>query len=206
MISQQVIAQPEESIDKGKATRDLGFIKSLQQLANQNQWRIVVSGGYGLDILLGKITRNHNDVDIILYGNSVRDDSRKQINDELGKLLSNPQITTKDEDFYLDIDAKSPGFGANIYFVQTVNDPHIDIHRVMKLDGVVVTNTEDRFPSPVVGRLDDLVIEVQNPHTHLADILFKRKKLENRLTHNQDIKNLELLTDKSKVETILALM
>lgn len=206
MTSREITTQSESSIDFEKVKRDLSFIKSLQGLAQQNQWRIVVSGGYGLDILLGKITRSHNDVDVILYGNVNRRSAIEVILAKLAQLIDTPNISTKEEAFFTDIDVNSSGLGANIYFVETVEDPNVDIHRVRKVDGEVVANSEERFPSPVIGKLDGLEIEAQNPNTHLADIIFKRRKQENRAIHDQDLDNLRLITNPDIVERIIKLM
>lgn len=206
MISQQIISQPEASINLVKVQRDLGLIKSMQKLSISRKWRIVVSGGYGLDILLGQVTRQHGDVDLILYGNVPRNEAVKQITEFLNLSLSNPQINIQEDMFYSDIDVNSPGLGANLYFVETAGNPFSKIHKVKKLDGDIVTNSENRFPSPVQGKLGEIEIEVQNPNLHLADILYKRRKQENRPAHDQDIKNLESLTDKAQVETILGMM
>lgn len=206
MTAQKITSQPASDINHKIIERDLGFIKSFQQLASQNNWRIVVSGGYGLDILLGVITRNHGDIDLILYGNNPRDKASDTIINHLKQIIDLPKVSTQQEIFYCNINLKSTRLSANIYYVQTVNDPHINIHSVIKLDREVVVNNNDRFPSPVIGRINDLEIEVENPNTHLADILFKRRSQKNRLTHDQDIKNLENVTNRDKVKAILALM
>jgi len=201
----KVFTQSKEDIDWDKTKGDLAFIESLKQFSDSSNWRIVVSGGYGLDILLGQITRTHNDVDIIIYGQDSREDIRTKIPNFLTDLIPNATIKISENDFMVDIDLNSPGLGANIYYVQTGDNPFSNLNKVVKKSGEMVTNSQKRFPPPMSGKLEELEIDVQNPHSHLADILFKQRTLLHKSTHDQDIANLRQITSSTIVDEILSL-
>lgn len=165
----------------------------------------MVYGGYGLDILLGSITRTHNDVDLVIYGQDSREDVRPKITTFLTNLIQEATLEVAENDFMLEIDFKSPGLGANIYYVQIDGDPFTSLNVVVKKNGESITNSIKRFPGPVDGVLNDIHIDVQNPHSHLADILYKQRSLVNRPSHEQDIANLRQITDATRVDEILSL-
>ncbi len=196
---------PKESINWSKTSTDLEFIKSFQVFTKSQGWRIVVSGGYGLDILLGQITRTHNDVDIIIYGQDHREVILPKITNFLSSSIQRATLEITKNDFMVVIDLHSPGLGANIYYVQTSENPFTNLNKIIKQNGEAITNTEKRFPGPVEGLLGDIHIDVQNPHTHLADILFKQRTLTHKPTHDQDIANLRQITDTARVDEILSL-
>lgn len=205
MSELKVKSAPKESINWSKISSDLEFIKSFQVFTKSQNWRIVVYGGYGLDILLGSITRTHNDVDLVIYGQVSRQEASDKISDFLTNLLQNSLVNISENDFMLEIDFKSPGLGANIYYVQIKGDPFQSLNIVVKKNGESITNSIKRFPSPIEGVLEDIHIEVQNPHSHLADILDKQHRLVNRQSHIQDIANLRQITDAARVDEILSL-
>jgi len=205
MNTTTIRSQPSSQINWDKTTYDLGLIRSLQEFCQINNWRIVVSGGYGLDIFLGQITRTHNDVDIIIYGQDSREDVRPTISTFLTNLIPKASLKVSENEFMIDIDLHTPGLGANIYYVQVAENPFTTLDKVIKQNGETITNSKKRFPQPMKGKLDDLAIDVQNPHTHLADILFKQRTLPHKPTHDQDISNLHLITDQTVVDEIISL-
>ena len=196
---------PNESINWLKTSADLEFIKSFQTFTKSQNWRIVVYGGYGLDILIGSITRTHNDVDLVIYGQDSCEDVRQKITAFLSNLIQEATLEVSENDFMVVIDLHSPGLGANIYYVQTSENPFTNLNKIIKQSGETITNTEKRFPGPVDAVLNDIHIEVQNPHSHLADILYKQRSLVNRQSHIQDIANLRQITDAARVDEILSL-
>ena len=200
------MTQAQTNIDLKKVDRDFSFLKAIIEFAKKMEWRIVVSGGYGLDILLGKITRNHNDIDVILYGNIDRKSAVNVLSKFVKSRLDKPMITIESKVFMESVNVNSVGIGADLYYVQTAVNPFLDLHKIKKLDGEEIINTEERFPSPIKGKIFDISVEVENPNSHLADILFKRKTQPHKPTHDQDITNLALVTDTKKVELILSLM
>ncbi|MEI8232638.1 MAG: hypothetical protein WCG44_02745 [bacterium] len=205
MKGSRTFSQPTKDIDWVKIKRDLDFIESLQSFCASLNWRIVVFGGYGLDILLGQITRTHNDVDIVIYGHSSRDEASTNIQKFLYKLISGCVLKISENDFMIDIDLSSPGLGANIYYVQTGENPFANLNKVVKKSGEMVINSQKRFPPPITGKLDKLEIDVQNPNSHLADIIFKQRTLTHKPTHDQDIANLRQITSSTIVDEILSL-
>ena len=205
MLKRNIISQPIRGIDWDKTKKDLDFIKSMWEFCQIQNWRIVVYGGYGIDILLGQITRTHNDVDVVIYGQSSRELASTSIQEFLTQLIKECTLKISENDFMVDIDLNSPGLGANIYYVKTVGDPHANLSTIIKRSGEKITNSQKRFPPPISGKLNELEIDVQNPHSHLADILFKQRILVHKPSHSQDIANLRLITDENVVEEIIRL-
>jgi hypothetical protein len=205
MNKTKITSKSKAEINWDKAKRDLDFIKSFQSFCQSQGWRVVVSGGYGLDILLGQITRTHNDVDIIIYGQSSRNEANTKIQAYLKKLIKKVTLKIAENDFMVEIDPNSPGFGANIYYVQVAGNPYVNLNTIIKQGGEQITNSPKRFPAPIRGKLNDLEIEVQNPHTHLADILYKQGYKPHNSTHDQDIANLRQITHMIVVDEILSL-
>jgi len=102
--------------EKRKAKKDLKFIKTLTGKAKQDGFRVVISGGYSTDGNLGQITKPHNDIDILLYGDEP--DAADVVNNlvqEIGKEdkdFSGLQIEDKGrKDFYHAFFAKRNGSG-----------------------------------------------------------------------------------------------
>lgn len=205
MNNPTILSKPKEEINWDKIKRDLDFIKSFKSFCKSQNWRIVVYGGYGLDILLGLITRNHNDVDIVIYGQSTRESASTNIQEFLNQLIKGCTLKISENKFMVDIDLNSPGLGANIYYVQTAESPFTSLSKIITQSGETITNSKKQFPPPVKGKLDKFAIDVQNPHIHLADIISKQRTLVHKLSHNQDIPNLRLITNEAVVDEILNL-
>lgn len=196
----------QKSINQEKLTKQLEFITSTIDLAKKLGFRLVLSGGFGIDFFLGQVTRDHNDVDLILYGDKSREYADLDITHWANNLLNRPTVKIKSEKFYEDINIKSQGLVINLYYVQTVFNPYKDLKHIITLDGSKVKNSLERFPLPSPGLLNGITVEVDDPNQHLADILYKRQKLENRKSHDRDIQNLRLVTDTQKVNKIIHLM
>jgi hypothetical protein len=192
-----------DNFNQQKTESDLLFLKKLIEFAKENNWRVVVSGGYGMDFFLNKITRSHNDLDVIVYGKENRVSVIKKLDRFIIGYFPKAKFLTKQETFYIEFDVKNPNFGANIYFVETEEDPFSNLNKVSKLDGEIVINTEDNFPKPVKGKLGDLEVEVQDQNAHLADILVKHGDDKSPSKYDQDIINLRQVTDSKKVELLL---
>lgn len=198
-----VIKKQLTSEENKKIQTDLDFLKKIINFAKENKFRLVVSGGYGLDGVLGQITRPHNDIDVILYGQKSREDAENLLTDFISSVDDNLLTDIKKNTFTLEVDINSEGLGVNIYNVQTKNDPFINLNEIIKSDGQIIINSEEGFPLPVQGNLEGLVFEAQNPNLHLADILFKRRDVD-QSKHEQDIQNLKQITDPQIVEAILS--
>lgn len=180
----------QSNIDQIKLKNHLKFIEAFRVWCQAEGWRLVVYGGYGLDGYLQTITRNHGDIDLVIYGIMSRPESLTKIVDYLNKALNVVEIKSKDEEFLIDIKVKCPIFSGNFYYVQTAEDPYVNLYKVVKLDGTIITNSPIDFPGPVVGKLGDLEFEVQDQSAHLADILRKRKTDAVLTKHDQDIENI----------------
>lgn len=186
-----------------KVNSDLKFLKKLLSVSKKNELRVVVSGGYGLDGILGEITRSHNDLDLVIFGNINRKKAVKIFRKFILSIYPGVRIKIEPSLYNIAIDMNIRGFGGTIYFVETINNPFRDINTIKLANGQAQVNSEKRFPIPVKAKLGSLKFEAQNPNFHLADILYKRK--QKILTkHSQDIKNLQQITKKTKVGYILS--
>ncbi len=191
--------------DQEKIKSDLSFLKKLLIFAKKQNYRVVVTGGYGLDGILGQITRPHNDIDIVIYSKDDREMTVKSIRNFVEKVFINPRITIRFNQFMHTIDINTKGFGGNIYVVQTKNNPFDDLKTLVLNDKTIHRNNPLQFPLPISAILHGLQFETQDPHAHLADILFKQKREMKYNKHEQDIKNLEQVTDSNRVRQILLL-
>jgi hypothetical protein len=189
-----------------KIASDIAFLSALLHYAKSTGWRIVVSGGYGMDGFFGCITRYHRDVDVIVYGMDSHDNGEKKMRDWMNQSMEQAKMTIKNTDFYREIDIEIHGVGSYaLYYVQTQHDPFVTIDDVIRLDGNLVSNTPDHFPHPVPGIIGELFLEVQDQNQHLADIYRKLTHTKNDRKFDQDIANLRLVTD-GKVVTRLRMV
>jgi hypothetical protein len=186
-----------EEVNNSKIDSDINFLKSFHLFTKQNNWRVVVSGGYGLDGYLRTITRTHGDLDLIIYGQDNRKNAEQKIREQLETQLKGANISTDSVEFFIEIDVHASKCVGNFYYVETVNNPMTDLSQVKKMDGQVVTNSPSDFPPPVLGKLRDLEIEVQDQGAHLKDIL-RRRGYDTALgKHDQDIKNIHVALRKT---------
>lgn len=180
-----------DEINQAKVDSHLKFIESFIDFSKQKGWRVVVYGGYGLDGYLQTITRNHGDIDLVIYGQSPRSEALTNISKYLNQMLVGVEVNAKDQDFLIDMKVKSKTIQGNFYYVQTAADPFSNLNIVIKLDGSAVTNSPKDFPSPVPGKLGELAVEVQDQIAHLADIYRKRSESDILTKHDQDIDNIQ---------------
>jgi hypothetical protein len=180
----------QNDINQSRLQAHLDFIDSFVSWCKENNWRTIVYGGYGLDGYLQAITRNHGDIDLVMYGQSPRSVALGSIVNYLNKTLSDVEVKTSDEEFFIDIKIKSKNIQGNFYYVQTAENPFSNLNIVIKVDGSVVTNSPKDFPPPVPGKLGNREVEVQDQKAHLEDILRKRSTDESHARHDQDIENI----------------
>lgn len=185
--------QIQPNIDQSKLQTHLAFIDSFGKWCHQQNWRLVVYGGYGLDGYLQTITRNHGDVDLVMYGRISRPQALEEIFSYLDEMLKEVEIKSKEEDFLIDIKVKSKSISGNFYYVQVATDPFTDLSNVIKADGSMVNNSTKDFPPPVTGKLGDFDVEVQDQSAHLGDILRKRSVSDVLAKHDQDLENLKFI-------------
>lgn len=186
----------QSNIDQEKVNRDIVFIAQFGKWCLAHGWRQVVYGGYGLDAYLQKITRNHGDIDLVVFGSTARAQAQVKIVEQLNILISDIEINTQDQEFMIDIKVKSSGIIGNLYYVQTAQDPFINLNEVVRSDGSTVVNDEKDFPPPVPGILGSLTVEAQDQSSHLKDILRKRNNVAVVSKHDQDIANIQELLAK----------
>lgn len=191
-------------MQKKKVKTDLEFLEKVLAVAGEEKMRVVVVGGYGLDGVLGKITRPHNDIEMVVYSQIARTKARKLWKNLVLTLFPEASLEIKENQFMVTIDLNACGFGAQLYLVETQDDPYVDLHTLKLKSGIIHTNDRGRFPNPVKGGVDGIEFEVQDPNAHLADILWKRKRDGMLSKHDQDIDNLKLITQVEKVDCILA--
>lgn len=192
-----------EKIDWHKTSRDMTSIKNLKDFAKTLNWRIVIAGGYSLDLYLSLTTRTHRDVDAIIYGFENREEAIKKLNAYIVTSITGADTSAKHENFYMELDVNAPGYGANFYFVETAEDPYVNHYRVKRFDGQIVENTEDKFPKPRLGKMGKFEVEIQDQNAHLADILVKLDKSKPDPLYDQDIENLKHITDPTKVQSLM---
>jgi hypothetical protein len=178
------------TINLNKIESDIRFLGALIEFTKSHSWRPVVYGGYGLDGYLRTITRSHGDVDVVMYGQSNRQTAEDLLKSFLESQLENAQIVVKPEPFLLELAVKGTNFVGNLYYVETVQDPLQDLTQVRKGDGEVVSNNTNDFPLPLIGKLGDLTVEVQDQNAHLKDIIRKRESSTREFKHDQDIANI----------------
>lgn len=158
-------------MQKLKLKKDLEFIAKFQDYVKVNGWRVVVYGGYGLDAFVGRITRDHRDLDLVVYGTSPHSTAINLISSFVNSIYPKIVVTHSQNLFQSIFDARGSGFFLNLYYIQTRDNPIINIHTIIKQDGEVVTNDKSIFPPPQQGSLEGLSLEVQDQHSHLKDIL-----------------------------------
>lgn len=194
-----------ERIDWKKIGQDITVLRALKDFATKNGFRPVVSGGYGLDLFLNITTRSHGDIDVIVYSTANGNDAASKLSEFFKGLFPDVRIETDQEEFYIVMDVNAEGFGADIYCVQTVQDPHIDLNKIIKSNGQLTENNYNKFPKPLLGRMGKFEIEVQDQNAHLADILLKLDKQSPAPKYEQDIENLKHITDPKKVDSLLVI-
>lgn len=174
-----------------KITTQVNFINKFVALAKTKGWRVVVSGGYGLDFALGRVSRNHGDIDLIIYGHDSRPAAKNILSRLVETLLPGANLILRQDEYYIDIKLNFPGLDGNLYYVQTQQDPFVDLCTVIKKTGEVVANSVQQFPLPKIGKIEDIAVEVQDQKAHLDDIIRKGGTKEAKYT--QDIENIRQL-------------
>ncbi len=158
---------------KSKLHNDLSFIAKFQEFCKAKDYRMVVYGGYGLDGFYQKITREHGDSDLVIYGQTDRVNASLSITSFITTLLPQSTIKQINSPFQSEFKVKDSGFSLDLYYVQTQDHPLLNIHTVVKENGEIVANDPKVFPPPEKGNLGKLEIEVQNQGSHFKDILAK---------------------------------
>lgn len=184
--------------EREKIQRDISFIGLITSAAKNAGCRVTISGGYAVDGALGQITRPHNDIDLEIYGNS------STPSEAVGQILELIKVASPDfedarlkdegrQEFYHSFFAEKPGFGVDIYYVQTEGYPFSQTKRVVKQDGTLTE--EQKFDTQTVS-LEGVTFEAVRPAAELADKLFKRERGDPpKPGHDQDIANLKRIVE-----------
>jgi len=189
-----------------KTRQDLLFISRLQDICVQKNLRLIVAGGYAVDGALAQITRQHNDIDLQIYGLAAdphlvmqqllreiqqhADYSDLQLIDK-GREMYSHAFILKSEIVYLDV-----------YYLQTSNDPFEPMKTIVKADGSM--SESHSFETHLVTLLD-VTFEATTADEELADKRYKREIRGDivRTEHDQDMHNLQQIADDTKVEELL---
>jgi hypothetical protein len=194
--------------DWQKISQDLLFIELLSRIVKDSGYRMIISGGYAVDGGLGFITRPHRDIDIQIFGqNQVNSNLLKQFIADLKDI--DPKysgLNVKDkgrQEYYYEFFIDGNGISADIYYVQVVDDPFAKYKYVVKKDGSV-TNRQEYDTSTM--KLEGKIFEAVSPTPELVDKLYKRQIRGDKpkSVHDQDIRNLKLITDPAEVDRQLA--
>jgi len=202
-LNEQIKITEVGKSDWKKINSDLRFIQLINRFAEDDNLRVVISGGYANDGTLGQITRPHNDIDVQIYGNS---SNPQDVVENLTQAVmgddnySGLEIKDKGrQEYYHSYFVEKEGLGADVYYIQVVGNPHDDEKQVVKSDGTYGEAHE--FDTNTVS-LEGVSFEAENPTSGLVDILYKRNIRGDKLKakHEQDITNLRLITDADEVE------
>lgn len=204
MTALQIVKTSLSPEEQEKVKRDLKVLRKFIEFCKNKGSRLIVTGGYGLDGALGQITRPHNDLDIVVYSENSRMKTVTEFIDVIKDLFSDSKISIHSGKFMHTLDLNSSGFGANIYVVQTANNPFADLNSLILKNGEPYKNNPQIFLPPVKAKLRGLKFEAQDPNFHLADIFIKGNRDEKLRKHAQDIENLRKITNQKKVEEILS--
>lgn len=210
LIKRKIATSEITESDLKKIKKDLRFIELMTQLAKEKGCRLIVSGGYAVDGNLGQLTRPHNDIDIQIYGDS--EDSKDIVGELLREVKEKDpqfsQVESKDngrQEYYHAFIAQGEGLGSDIYYIQVTGNPFDDEKHIVKKDGSI---GERQHYHTLQVTLEGVTFEANDPITELADKRYKREIRgdEPKAYHNQDIKNLKLITDEKEVNSKLATM
>jgi len=196
--------QPLNSEEAQKVSNSIHLINHLQEAGKLFGNRIVISGGYATDGALGEITRPHSDIDIQIYG---RNGNAEEAVRNLFIHLSEDNLFYADlvlqdkgrKDFYHNFLIEKGWLGADIYYLHVDNDPFDENKVIVKSDG---TLSEPHPYSRLTGTLEGVRFGIQEPLTEIVDKIYKREFRgdEKKEKHEQDIHNLETITDKNEVK------
>lgn len=190
LIKQTLTANQQVKISKA-----LKFIQLITETGEKQRLRVIIAGGYAVDGFFGEITRYHDDIDIQIYGKER--DALKVINDFLQKVgrdnkgFRNFLIEDKGrKEYYHNIIARYSDFVADIYYLQTLNNPFNVTKVIIKNDKRL---SDLQTYTTQTGYLNNISYEIQDPLTEVVDKIYKReyKGYPKQEKHHQDIKNLK---------------
>ena len=186
--------------DKDVIEMHFAFIKFLSDESLKNGYRTIIGGGYAVDGNIGKITRPHNDIDIQIYGKDVMTPvllAKKVLQEKFDHVT----IQDKGRQAYYHVYA-IPELGAEINYIRVATNPFSDTKIIVRKDGTF--SAEYDFDTKIVV-LQGVRFEAQSAVVELVDKLYKRNHRGDlpQPKHDQDMYNLQLITDKYEVDEAL---
>jgi hypothetical protein len=186
IIKQKLTNEQEKKIKKA-----LLLIEILTKNGRENDFRIIIQGGYAVDGFLGEITRNHSDIDIQIYG--VEEDAKRAVKKLFEKCGINRGYITEDKgrnEYYYNYIYKFNDLNLDIYYLQTKTSPLEKEKFIIKSNGEV---DEQEFKEPTYGKLGDITFEITDPLKEMKDKIYKREVRGDpkRPEHDQDLSNLK---------------
>jgi hypothetical protein len=205
-----LVTTPLTDDERQRVQKDLHFIDLATQIGKDLGYRVFIHGGYAVDGNLGQVTRPHKDLDIQIYGQDA------DANKAASSLLS--AIKNKDAEFEIEstedkgrqdyyhnlLIRQSNAAGIDLYYIQVTTDPFGEEKVIVKKDGSL-SDTQS-FGEPNMVTLEGVTFEAASPTEELVDKLYKREHRGDTKEpkHDQDIRNLRLITDTAEVEQKLA--
>jgi hypothetical protein len=132
-----------------KNKKQIKIIKDLKVICDQNSIKFWMLGGWGIDVLLGRITREHDDIDLIIsYSN--RRLCRDVIKPYAEKIIEDSTVRLW---FFKD------GIKCDIRFFKKLKNGGL-IMDLDKSDPLVYPVPPDSFPNGINGRLPGVRVRV----------------------------------------------
>lgn len=161
-------------------------LKKITELADEKNIKLSVYGGYGFDGLVGWLTRDHHDFDLL-----VKDEHReafKQILTELGYVLD--EVTETKE----------------VYKIEKLSDFKIEISTSEVLEDYLKAGEEEIFPSIANAKLYDFKFCTPSVKGHehineMQELKEKSKNAKGAYTHEESRKLLLNYLKKQKILT-----
>jgi hypothetical protein len=181
---------------EGRDKKALDFITNLRNECLKDNIRLIVYGGYATDGNFGKLTRKHDDIDLVIFDQKNRIDFIKKIvTKNLKKVTKFKSVELKERnEFNQPFLFKTEDFSVEIYYVHTDRKPLGDYYAVVKSDGTI--SEEQNFSKNIV-KLGNYEYEAHTPEQILVDMLYKREKRGDppQEKHTNDIKKLEKIAN-----------
>lgn len=207
---ESIVMTPLTEDERQRVQKDLHFIDLATRVGKDLGYRVFIHGGYAVDGNLGQVTRPHKDLDMQIYGQDA--DANKAVSSLLSAVKNkDPELETEStedkgrQDYYHNLlIRRSNAAGVDLYYIQVDTDPFGEDKVIVKKDGSL--SDRQSFGTPNIVNLEGIAFEAANPTEELVDKLYKRDHRGDTREpkHDQDISNLRLITDATKVEHMLS--
>ncbi len=180
-------------IEARQVESDIQFVGNVSDKGRELGLRVVIHGGYAVDANLGTVTRPHKDIDMQVYGQD--EDPLNAIKNLMVGFTNNSIEDKGREMFYHNyLLRRNEGSGVDLYYIHVSTDPFLDEKVIVKADGSL---SESHKYETVKVQLNGIEFEAANAVTELVDKMHKRnvRGLAKEVKHDQDIENLQLITN-----------